>query len=122
MSEEIIDLDVIKPKDRIVIVDDRKINISAISFERILDIVEKMEELNVTNASQPSTRKMLEVFGEVMGNVLKDSDPNITNNWIKEHIDGIRMVKLINDVITPLLSNMNIESGNVITDKNTKKK
>lgn len=107
MSEGIIDLNVIKPKEQVIEVDGKKIDVSVISFGVVLDIIDKMDELsNIEKGGRKANRKMLEIFGDIVDQILKDSDPEIDDKWIKKHISGFRRMMLIDRVVTPLLNDV----------------
>ena len=100
MSEEIIDLDAMRPEKQIVEVAGKKIDTSMISFGIVLDLIDKMEGLG---DGKKNTRKMLSVFGDIIDQILKESDKDIDDKWIKENINGFMYMTLIDKIVTPLL-------------------
>ncbi len=100
MGEEIIDLDAMRPEKQIVEIAGKSIDTSMISFGIVLDLIDKMEELG---DDKRNTRKMLSVFGDIINQILKESDKEIDDKWIKENINGFMYMTLIDKVVTPLL-------------------
>ena len=117
MGEEIINLDAMRPEKQVIVIANKKIDTSLISFGIILKLIDKMEDLgDVEDSSRKNTKRMLSVFGEIIDDILKESDSTIDDKWIKKHIGGFQKMILIDKVITPLLDNVT-KSG-----KGTKKK
>ena len=117
MGEGIIDLDVMCPKEQIVVIAGKKINTSMISFGIILELIDKIGDLGeIKDGSRKSTKKMMLLFGDVVDKILKEADSTIDDKWIKKHINGFMYMTLIDQVITPLLD------GVTDSSKVTKKK
>ena len=117
MGEGIIDLDVMCPKEQIVVVAGKKIDTSMISFGIILELIDKIEDLgDIKDGGRKSTKKMMLLFGDVVNKILKEADSTIDDKWIKKHINGFMYMTLIDQVVTPLLD------GVTDSTKVTKKK
>ena len=112
MGEEIIDLDVMRPEKQIIVIANKEIDTSLISFGIILELIDKMEEIG----DEKNTKKMLSIFGDIIDDILKEADGKIDDKWIKENIGGFQKMILIDKVITPLMDNVAKSS------KGTKKK
>ena len=122
MSEHIIDLDAIKPQERFIKIGDKKINVTIVSFERILDIVDRIDKLSDPDKGTSSQRWILETFNDVTKTILKDADPEITDEWLEDNIDAPRMIKLITELVMPILNEMDIDvNAGASKQKETKK-
>lgn len=117
MGENIIDLDVINPEPKYVKIKGKKIDVSFVPFGCLLDIIEKIDKYDINSGETPPTRIMLEAFSDVINKLLKAGDESITDEWISQNLDGAQILKLIGELIMPLLNELNIEPG-----KNVKKK
>ena len=80
------------------------VNLSAISFGTMLELIDKIESIDTTKSS---TKQMLLVFSETIDRMLKEADEKIDDEWIKENIDAFQKMTLIDKVITPLMTDMN---------------
>ena len=122
MSEHIIDLDAIKPQERFIKIGDKKINVTIVSFERILDIVDRIDKLSDPDKGTSSQRWILETFSDVTKTILKDADPEITDEWLEDNIDATRMIKLITELVMPILNEMDVDvNAGLPKQKETKK-
>lgn len=113
MDEGIINLDAMRPKKKIIKVAGKNLDVTNISFGTMLDMIDKMGRMG-TDKSSMKNRKMLETFGEIVDDILKRADEEIDDKWIKENINGYMRMRLINEVVTPLMDG--------VTDSATPKK
>ena len=100
MGEEIIDLDAMRPEKQIIEIAGKKIDTSMISFGIVLDLIDKMEGFS---GGKGKTKQMLAIFGDTIDQILKESDKDIDDKWIKENINGFMYMTLIDKIVTPLL-------------------
>ena len=107
MGDGIIDLDAMRPEKQVIVIANKEIDTSLISFGIILTLIDKMEDLgDGEDSGRKNTKRMLSVFGEIIDDILKEADNAIDDKWIKKHIGGFQKMMLIDKVITPLLDNV----------------
>jgi len=107
MDEQIVDLDAVKPQKKIIRLAGKDIDVSIIPFEKVLDMIDKID---AAEEDKPGYTKMiLGTFSGVMKDILKESNSEITDEWIQKNIDSTRMLKLINEIIIPLMRDLNVD-------------
>ena len=120
MEDKIVDLNAIKPSKKTILLAGKEIDISIIPFERVLDVVDRVDSVN---EDQPGYTKMiLGTFSTTMKNILKDADASITDEWLLKNIDSTRMLKLINEIIIPLMQDLNVDVKAPQSERADKKK
>ncbi len=117
MGEEIINLDAMHPKEQIIIIAGKKFNTSKISFGITLDLIDKMEDVNLKDGK--TTKKMLSIFGDVVDTILKEANGEIDDEWLKENVGSYEKLTLIEKVVTPLMEEM---TDSVVTKSKKKSK
>lgn len=120
MEDKIVDLDVIKPQQKKIKIAGKEIDLSIIPFERILDVIENIDTVDENDKGY--TKAILGNFNKVMRDILKDSDKEITDEWIDKNIDYTRMLALIQEIIMPLFQDMNINLKAPLDVRQNKKK
>ena len=103
---EIVDLKTLKPDELIIELGDKKIKISNIPFEVALDIIEKMDEFQ--EDKDYSKRKLLNMFRDIVIEVLHEADPEINEKWVRKNINAFQMMKLIDKIVNPILEGLGI--------------
>jgi len=120
MSDKIVDLDAVKPPKKIIRLAGKEIDVSIVPFEKVLDMLDKID---VVDEKTPGyTKLILGTFSGVMKDILKDSDEDITDDWIHKNIDSTRMLKLINEIIIPLMQDLNVDVKAPQSERVDKKK
>ena len=116
MGEGIIDLDVIKPKERVVKLCGKTIDITMISFDIILDIMEKTQTLDVEHEGKDQIA-MLRLFKDTINRILKESDKTIDDKWLKANMDHMRYMAAIDQTITPMMNEFTETRGDAKSKK-----
>ena len=88
----------------------------------ILDIVEITDKYDFKSGELPPTKIMLEAFDGVIRKMLKERDPSINDTWINENITGVMMLRLITEIIMPLVDELTVSANTIGNSQNTKKK
>jgi len=110
MSGEIIDLNEIAPPKRLVRIKDKEIDVSIIPFKITLEMMKHQTEFmelgkmvesgKIEDKSQSEqVVRRLETMFEITKRLLKNSDPDIDDDWVDKNLSSRQVILLINRIM-----------------------
>ncbi len=104
---EILDLDVIKPKKRLVKLSGKEIDVTVIPFDIMIEIADNYDKFQALALEKgeikgEELKAVLELLYKITINICGNSRPEITEDWLKKNVDLVQMLSLMGLIIKPL--------------------
>jgi hypothetical protein len=84
----------------------KTIDVTVIPFACMLDIIDKIDSfqaLEKNGADGEAIKGALQFLYKTTLDVCQNSDPEITEDWLRQHVDVVQMVQLMGFVVAPLM-------------------
>ena len=93
MSEELKDLETLRPAKKPIAIGGKRFYPEEISFDACLDIMEEMQKLNDQGGIRP--REQMKAFEPIMDKIMMEQDKTVNAEWIQKNVTGIRRFKFL---------------------------